>query len=98
MRSYIWILFLALYTMNADAVKNGLVFQSPLPGDSTIFQVNSTKTPPQNLMIQSAINTRGGICGPDQEVRLVVIAIPNDVQITGVPNSLVPNSWTTVAP
>lgn len=85
-------------TMNADAVKNGVVFQSPLPGDTTVFQVNSTKTIPQHIMIQSAINTRGGVCGPDQEVRFVVIAMPNDVNITGVQNSLVPNTWTTVAP
>lgn len=82
-------------TMNADAVKNGLVFQSPV--DSTVYEIPAGEQP-QQIMIQSAINTRGGMCGADQELRLVIHAIPNNTSITGVPNSMIPNTWTTVAP
>lgn len=55
---------------------------------------------PEPIMIQSAINTRpgGGFCGIDQEVRMVVIAIRNDFNQSGIPDSLVAGSWEQVAP
>lgn len=83
-------------TMNADAVKNGIVFQSPI--DATVVYEIPAGEQPQQIMIQSAINTRGGICGADQEVRLVVHAISNNISVTGIPNSMIPGTWTTGAP
>lgn len=87
-------------TMNQDAIKSGLVVQSPLPNDSSVFEINSTKNPPKTIMIQSALNTRPGSagCQTDQEMRLVVLLIPNATQSTGAPNSMIPGTWTTTAP
>lgn len=87
-------------TMNNDAIKSGLVVQSPLPNDASVFEINSTKNPPKVITIQSALNTRPGSvgCTTDIEARLVVLLIPNNNSSTGAPNSMIPGSWTTTAP
>ncbi len=86
--------------MNVGAMEGGMVFSSPLPGDTTVYQIVAGQTP-QSVQIQSSINTdpTGNSCSsPDIEVRMVMFATKNDGSVNGVPDSLLPESWTQVAP
>lgn len=83
-------------TINSQVLKGGYVFQSPA-NPSITYAVTAGQTP-QPVMIQSALNTRGGVCGADVETRTVVSAVVNNSAITGVPNSLVPGTWTNGVP
>lgn len=82
-------------TFPGAVLSGGVVFTSPIDGKAYWMQGGQS---PHPIAIQSAINTRGGSCGPDVETRVSVTAIPNDVNQSGVPDSLVPNSWTQASP
>lgn len=85
-------------TMSVAALEEILVIMSPDITDNTVFASEKGSTP-QPIQIQSSFNIAGGACSsPDIEIRMVIKMIVNDTHITGVPNSLVPGSWSRVAP
>lgn len=84
-------------SMNLSALENILVMMSPDPTDNTVY-ASPGNSVPQPLQIQSSFNALGGQCFPDVETRMVIPMFKNDVHVTGIPDSLVPGSWTKVAP
>ena len=84
-------------TMSLAALENILLMMSPDPADSTVYASAAGSTP-QAIQIQSSYNAAGGECLADIETRMVIPMVVNDVQVTGVPDSLVPGSWSKVSP
>lgn len=84
-------------TFPGAILSGGIVFTNPIDGLAYWIQGNQT---PEPITIQSALNTSSpaNTCGPDIETRMAVHAIRNDASQSGIPDSLVPGSWTTVAP
>lgn len=83
-------------TFPGAILSGGIVFMNPIDGLAYWIQGGQT---PASITIQSALNTSpGGGCSPDIETRMTVLAIRNDITQSGIPDSLVPGSWTQVAP
>lgn len=80
-----------------SVLDSGIVFTNPV--DSLAYWLKGGQTPVP-IQIQSSLNTRPGSagCNSDIETRMAVLAIRNDVTQSGVPDSLVPGSWTNGSP
>lgn len=86
-------------SMSLTALEGILVMMSPDPNDNSVYASQAGSSP--NLIhIQSAMNGSigGRVCASDVEDRMGIAMIKNDFHVTGVPDSLVPGSWTKVSP
>lgn len=84
-------------SMSLNALEGILVILSPDPADNTVY-ASQAGSVPQSIQIQSAFNFTGGLCQPDSELRMVIPLFKNDFQVSGVPDALIPGSWSRVAP
>lgn len=87
------------FTMSLAALEGILVMKSPDPADDHVY-ASAAGSSPQTVTIQSNMNGAPGgqVCG-NGAASIHGIAMPlNETQTTGVPDSLVPGSWSRVAP
>lgn len=86
-------------TMSLDALQSVLVMLSPDPADDAVY-ASASGSVPQPIHIQSSMSGAPGglLCQPDIETREAIAMVRNDFHVTGVPDSLIPGSWSKVAP
>lgn len=84
-------------TMSLSALQNILVMMGPEPSDNTVYASQAGSTP-EPIQVQSSFNVLAGICDSDIETRMVIPMFKNNVQVTGVPDSLIPGSWSKTSP
>lgn len=86
-------------TMSLSALEGILVMMSPDPSDNSVYSSTAGSTP-QSVQIQSSMNgaPTAQICQASVSIHMAIAMTKNSTQVSGVPNFLVPGSWSRVSP